>query len=132
VQITWVDNATNEDGFRVERSRDTGATWEILATLGQNVVWVQDSPVSFEEEVCYRVFAFNGRGDSPPSNTDCTAFPKTRPIFVRPPPAPRSSWHGPTTLPSRTATKYRAGTGSWRGTPWRSCQRTARVTAMLT
>jgi hypothetical protein len=76
IQITWVDNATNEDGFRVERSLDAGATWEVRATIARNGVLARDSGVTFEQEACYRVVAFNALGDSPPSNIDCTAFPK--------------------------------------------------------
>jgi hypothetical protein len=76
VDIVWVDNSTNEDGFRIERSRDAGATWELLRTLSANLRYVQDYQVALEESVCYRVFAYNGHGDSAPSNLDCTAIPK--------------------------------------------------------
>src|SRR5919204_2418899 len=75
VQISWVDNATNEDGFRVERSFDAGTSWQLVTTIDRNGVLAKDYGITFEQEACYRVFAFNALGDSPPSNIDCTAFP---------------------------------------------------------
>lgn len=75
VEITWVDSTTNESGFRVERSRDGGATWETARTLGPNATSAQDYAILVEQEACYRVFAFNAQGDSPSSDTDCTTPP---------------------------------------------------------
>jgi fibronectin type 3 domain-containing protein len=76
VQITWADNATNEVGFRVERSRDAGGTWQLLRTVRQNGLLEIDYDVALEVQVCYRVFAFNSQGDSLPSNVDCTLIPR--------------------------------------------------------
>jgi len=74
--VTWVDNATNEDGFRVERTVDGGATWIAFGPIGRDQTGLQDySFQTAEQPVCYRVIAFNAQGDSPPSNTDCTAQP---------------------------------------------------------
>ena len=76
IDITWLDNATNEDGFRVERSIDAGVTWITALTVGPNVTTVRDYDFqTAEQPVCYRVIAFNAPGDSPPSNVDCTAQP---------------------------------------------------------
>lgn len=76
VGITWIDRSTNEDGFRVERSFDAGATWVTVFPLRPNTTSLGDFyGAPSEQYVCYRVFAFNGLGDSPPSNTDCTTPP---------------------------------------------------------
>src|SRR5256884_3594633 len=75
VDVSWVDNSTNESGFRVERSLDAGSTWTNAGTVGSNVASFQDPGRSSEQLVCYRVVAFNAGGDSPPSNADCTAPP---------------------------------------------------------
>ena len=80
VMVTWVDMAMNEESTRVEHSIDGGATWITVATVG----WYRWSSSSLdgapsyeqsEQQVCYRVIAFNRIGDSPPSNTDCTTPP---------------------------------------------------------
>jgi hypothetical protein len=73
VVVTWTDNSTTEDGFRVERSTDGLVTWA-QATSTNPSIFVDGGRTS-EQEVCYRVIAFNEAGDSPASNTDCTAPP---------------------------------------------------------
>jgi len=75
VEVSWVDNSTTESGFRVERSLDGGSTWTNAGTVGSNVASFQDPGRSSEQQICYRVSAFNAGGDSPPSNADCTAPP---------------------------------------------------------
>ena len=75
VDVTWIDNSTNEDGFRLERSLDAGSTWTSAGTVGPNLTSFQEGGRSSEQPVCYRITAFNGGGDSPPSNTDCTTPP---------------------------------------------------------
>jgi hypothetical protein len=76
ITVTWVDNATNENGFRIERSVDGGATWIALGPVGRDITSIQDYGFqTTERPVCYRVIAFNAAGDSPPSNADCTAQP---------------------------------------------------------
>ena len=75
VDVTWTDNSTVEDGFSVERSLDGGATWATLGTTTPNATSLQDRGRSSEQQVCYRVIAFNGGGESPPSNTNCATPP---------------------------------------------------------
>ncbi len=76
VRVGWWDNSTNEDGFRIERSLDAGASWTIAGTDGPNSTgFFYDIGRTSEQQVCYRVIAFNAGGDSPPSNTDCTTPP---------------------------------------------------------
>lgn len=75
VAIGWVDQSSNEQGFRVERSSDGGATWQLLATTGVDETGAGEAGLLAEAQVCYRVIAFNNIGDSPASNPDCTAPP---------------------------------------------------------
>lgn len=75
VDVSWIDNSTNEDGFRVERSLNAGATWTSAGTVGPNVTSSNDGGRTSEQQVCYRVIAFNAGGDSPPSAADCTTPP---------------------------------------------------------
>jgi hypothetical protein len=78
IYVHWVDNSPNEDGFRVERSTDGGASWVTAGTSGPSSGYAPsftDGGRTSEEQVCYRVLAFNGGGESLPSNTDCTTPP---------------------------------------------------------
>jgi hypothetical protein len=76
VWVGWADNSSTEAGSRIERSLDLGTTWATAGTLGadQYPSFFDGERVS-EEPVCYRVFAFNAGGDSPPSAADCTTPP---------------------------------------------------------
>jgi hypothetical protein len=68
VALSWVDYSANEDGFRIYRSSDGGEVWTLAASVGANITsWVA------QQQVCYRVVAFNAAGDAPPSNTACTS-----------------------------------------------------------
>ena len=73
--LSWVNNSSSEAGFRVERSSDGGATWVGAGTTGVNETWFNDYGQPSEQPLCYRVFAFNDRGDSPASNSDCITLP---------------------------------------------------------
>jgi hypothetical protein len=75
VLATWVDASANEQGFRVDRSTDGGATWVTVGPTGQDATAFSDVGLPSEQQVCYRVIAFNVKGESPPSNTDCTTPP---------------------------------------------------------
>jgi titin len=74
VSISWTDNSTNEDGFRVERSTDGGANWALASTTRFSGFF--DEGRISEQQVCYRVTAFNTLGTSAASNTVCTVPPK--------------------------------------------------------
>lgn len=84
VTIGWVDNATNESGFKVERSHD-GVTFTEVATLGADVRSFADANVTARTAYFYRVRAFNSAGTSGFSNVVSVTTPDTPPP---PPPAP--------------------------------------------
>jgi titin len=77
VRVTFEDGSLNEAGFRVERSTDGRQTWQTVSSLpaGDDEQLVDDGNRLAEQQVCYRVFAFNAKGDSDPSNVFCTAAP---------------------------------------------------------
>ncbi len=66
--LNWTDNATNEDGYTVERSSDGGATWSPLATLAANSTSYLDSGLAAGSTCVYRVRAFKGTVTSAYSN----------------------------------------------------------------
>jgi hypothetical protein len=75
VTISWIDNSANEEGFRIDRSIDGGAVWNLVATAGANNTAAGDLPGVAEQQTCYRVIAFNAGGSAPASNTACTTPP---------------------------------------------------------
>lgn len=70
VDLTWTDNADNEDNYQVERRDYPGPTaWNILTqTLPANTTSYTDTTTASETEYDYRVRARNSRGVSGPSN----------------------------------------------------------------
>lgn len=75
IAINWSDAAANETGFRIERSENGGAAWVAAGSVVANSSGFSDGGRTSERQVCYRVFAFNAVGDSPPSPMDCTVPP---------------------------------------------------------
>ncbi len=58
VTIGWVDNATNETGFHVERSTN-GSTWTRVATLGANVRSYNSTGLKSNTSYYFRVRAYS-------------------------------------------------------------------------
>lgn len=75
VSIYWVDMSADEQGFRVERSTDGRVTWIAAGTAGWDQQVFFDGGRVAEQEVCYRVVAFNNTGDSPALDGDCATPP---------------------------------------------------------
>lgn len=68
--ITWNDNSTNEDGFKIERSRKGIGIFAEIGTTAKDVTTYVDVTPG-RESYCYRVRAFNDSGESDPSNVAC-------------------------------------------------------------
>ena len=64
LQLAWVDNSANEDGFKIERMTGTTGAFAPIATVGPNVTSYTDPNLSDGTNYCYRVKAFNSAGDS--------------------------------------------------------------------
>jgi hypothetical protein len=65
IDLNWTDNATNEEGYLIERSSDNGTTW--LSVLGggvaQNITTFTDTTVSSNTSYKYRIKASNDSGN---------------------------------------------------------------------
>jgi hypothetical protein len=85
IDVTWLDNANNETGFRIERKIGVSGTFEELDTVGPNVEYYPDTSCDPDTEYCYQIIAYNVYGDSSPSPTDCETTPGGS---VQPPAAP--------------------------------------------
>ena len=79
VRLTWSDSATEESGFRIERSVD-GVEFVEIATLAAGATSFTDSGLSPRTNYWYRVDAFNGLGRSEFSPVASVTTPDTPPL----------------------------------------------------
>jgi hypothetical protein len=64
IDLIWMDNSDNEDGFELERSLDGSTGWTLIATLGANITNYSDTGLSDGTTYYYRVRSFNIAGNS--------------------------------------------------------------------
>jgi len=70
VNLSWTDNANNEDGFHIERCTGAGCTnFAQITQAGANVTTYSNSGLTAATVYRYRVRAFNSNGNSGYSNT---------------------------------------------------------------
>jgi hypothetical protein len=74
VALTWLDNAGNEAGYKIERKTGSGLFYQI-ATLGMNSTNYIDTGVTGNTVYTYRVRAYNTIGDSSYCAEDLAATP---------------------------------------------------------
>ncbi len=68
VNVTWTDNASDEDGFIIERAWNNSLQFEIVGIVrSANAQQFTDSSVGVNTEYVYRVRAYNCAGRSAPS-----------------------------------------------------------------
>lgn len=63
IDLTWTDNATNEQGFTIQRSTNGGA-YVTLGTVGTNVSRYMDTGLAYATSYSYRIYAYNNIGSS--------------------------------------------------------------------
>ena len=68
INLSWTDNANNENGFKIEQSTD-GTNFAQIAMLGSNTVSFSVTGLSASTTYFYRVASFNDAGNSAYSNT---------------------------------------------------------------
>jgi hypothetical protein len=60
--LTWLDNADNEDGYRLEYRSYNDPDFQLLASLDANTVSYTDETQANNAHICYRVSVFNSAG----------------------------------------------------------------------
>lgn len=73
IDLSWTDNATDEDGFYVYRSTFSGSTtadYTQVANLTADTTTYADTGLEDDTEYFYRVSAYNSGGESSLSNED--------------------------------------------------------------
>lgn len=68
INLNWSDSSPNETGFKLERSIGNGNSFVALATVGANVTTYQNLTLTELTSYYYRVYAYNGAGNSGYSN----------------------------------------------------------------
>ncbi|MGV3721552.1 MAG: Calx-beta domain-containing protein, partial [Actinomycetota bacterium] len=74
VRLSWTDNSLNESGFLIER-RTGASAFELVATLGENIVLFNDTGLTPGASYSYRVKASNAGGVSSDSNVATVSIP---------------------------------------------------------
>jgi hypothetical protein len=78
INLAWTDNASNETGFRIERSTD-GVGFSEIGVVGANVMTYASTALSAATPYWYRVRAYNATGSSAfvgPTSTSTMAAPQ--------------------------------------------------------
>ncbi len=68
IELSWRDNANNEEGFEIYRSETSGSGFVMLYTASPNTISYQDNSCTEHTQYYYRVSAFNAGGNSSYSN----------------------------------------------------------------
>lgn len=68
VTLTWYDDSSREQSFKLEKSSDNGVTYSAVATLNRNVITYLDENVLAAKTYLYRIKAINIVGESKNSN----------------------------------------------------------------
>ena len=76
IDISWTDNASDETGFKIERSDRNNFNFVQIATVGANVTSFSDTGLKKNTTYYYRVRATNANGDSAYSNEASAQTPK--------------------------------------------------------
>jgi serine protease AprX len=76
INLAWSDKASNESGFKIERSTNATTGFTEIATVGPNVSTYSNTGLSRNTTYYYRVRAYNADGDSVYSNTASATTPR--------------------------------------------------------
>jgi fibronectin type 3 domain-containing protein len=69
INLTWVDNSTNETSFQISRSLSSNGTYTNIATLPANTTAYTNTGLSLGKKYYYKVRSVNSTGTSGWSNT---------------------------------------------------------------
>jgi hypothetical protein len=68
IDLSWIDNSYNEDGFKIERATSPAGLWSEIASVGSDVTTWSDTTVTCDVIYYYRVRAYQSAAGSPYSD----------------------------------------------------------------
>lgn len=71
VNLTWTDNSTNEQGFKIDRKIGTG-NWTTIASVNADVINYSDNGLTANTIYTYRLYSYNAVGNSINYSNDFT------------------------------------------------------------
>jgi hypothetical protein len=77
INLTWVDNSTNEDGVKIERSIDNTNFTQIASVGANTTVYADTTAIAAGTTYYYRVVGYNAVGNSSYSNVASALVPLT-------------------------------------------------------
>ncbi len=75
IQLTWIDNADNEAGFRIFRRKGLSSEFEQIAQTNTNITKYEDTNLEPNTYYYYQIKAFNSGGESAFSQADGAQTP---------------------------------------------------------
>ncbi len=70
IDLSWIDQTSNETGFKLERKTGAGGSYAEIATVGANATNYSNTGLAANTQYFYRVRAFNATNISAYSNED--------------------------------------------------------------
>jgi hypothetical protein len=77
LQLSWTDNSTGEDGFKVERGTLSSGPFTQIGTTASNITSYTDSGLADAATFCYRVKAYNTAAESGYTSVACATTKAT-------------------------------------------------------
>ena len=81
VNLSWTDNATNEDGYKVERKTGNG-NYAVVGSMGANLTTFNDLGLTPYTSYTYRVYAQNSAGNSLQYSNEVTLITSSVPVLT--------------------------------------------------
>jgi hypothetical protein len=63
INLSWTDNSTNEDGYKIERKTGNG-NYAVVGSMGADLTTYNDLGLTPNTSYTYRVYAYNSAGNS--------------------------------------------------------------------
>ena len=81
ISLSWTDNSTNEDGFKIER-KTTSSSYVQIGSTSKDITSFTDSTLSPNTQYIYRVYSYNSGGSSATYSNEFSLKTKSVPLIT--------------------------------------------------